>query len=126
MKSLLFVAGNKNKFMTKEELKTLEEDLTLRGYRMYRQDHKNSTYQWFKVFNKSCDEFANETYDYQIGVLVYDWTKFGRECTDYSIAYWGLLSLPEISKFEIEAADNKMAIEKFESIVEKVYNITKS
>jgi hypothetical protein len=65
--------------MTKEELNKIEREAEKLGYTKYNQRLLNSSYQYFKKFPK-----------YQIGLLIYDFSKFGVDNT-FSIMYQCML-----------------------------------
>ena len=69
-----------------------ESYLQEQGYRKYKQDHKKSDYQWFKSFDVTYDEDGDKVVGYQIGVLMYDNSKYD-EKFGKSLMFWAPLSV---------------------------------
>jgi len=110
----------------KEELEKFELELIEKGYKKYFSKYKNEDYCYWKSFGITYDEDNDKIIQYQIGLLVYDFSKYSNlpEFQEpFSVSYEFILGRNDkIDRVDLSISDIKLTIEKFEEISLNFYN----
>jgi len=104
--------------MDKKELALFETTLKECGYKKMNGHYKKEDYAWWKS-NKTGDET-----NYQIAVMVYDWSKYPKidEVNPISISYEFLLGPNNFDgRCDLSVSDENMTPAKFELIANDFY-----
>ena len=103
----------------KENLIEFEDSLITRGYKKYnRQKYKNSDYAFWKPFGLKQDDFGEKFIQYQIGVLIYDFSKYPQHTDTNPISCsfeFNLCDNSFASRADLSTTDEQMTISEFES-----------
>lgn len=120
----------------KETIIEFESYLISRGYKKYNQKNNNSDYTFWKSFGVSRDASGEKFIQYQIGVLIYDFSKYPQHTDVNPISCsleFNLCDNSFASRADLIVSDEQMTLNEFEDfsldLYEKMFaktNITKS
>lgn len=101
-----------------------EKKLMELGYKKYFQSFNKSDFCYWKKFEKSYDEYDDESAGYQIGVAFYDFSKFPQhtEKNSMHITFHLLMGNgAKVGRLDITISDDKMSLADFEEFSADFY-----
>jgi hypothetical protein len=109
-----------------EQLAKFELELVEKGYKRYNPKYRNEDYSYWKSFGITYDEDNDEIIQYQIGLLVYDFSKYNNLPEfqqPFSISYEFILGRNDkIDRVDLSISDTKLTVEEFEQVSLNFYN----
>lgn len=114
--------------MTREELETFEERLKENGYKKYN-GYNESDYTYYKSFGRGNNKYDEDRSNYQIGFLVYDFSKYANRDNHFKDNPYSIQPIIMVSRVIDERVDlevvsddvNKYDIERVESLAESFF-----
>ena len=107
-----------------EQCVAFEKILKERGYTKYVQHFKNEDYLYWKSFER----IERGKGGYSVGFAFYDFSKYP-QCpyeTTIAISFEYMLGVnPNIDRMDLTISDDRMTIEKFESLCKNFYDFSK-
>jgi hypothetical protein len=109
-----------------EQLAKFELELVEKGYKRYNPKYRNEDYSYWKSFGITYDEDNDEIIQYQIGLLVYDFSKYNNLPEfqqPFSVSYEFILGRNDkIDRVDLSISDTKLTVEEFEQVSLNFYN----
>jgi hypothetical protein len=116
--------------LTEKEFEVFEAKMIELGYSKSNFKLKSECFSFWKSFHKNFDEQGHKEIGYQLAFLVYDWRVHSQYDSiakkhPYAVQLEFLAGnkVSSLSRFDFTISDDKITIEKFEGIAEKIYQL---
>jgi len=110
---------------TQESIKEFEDNLSLLGYKKYKENYQSGDYIYWKSFDRQINEDGEKLGGYMVGFNVYDFSKFTQFTDVCNISVSPVFLLGRelgVDRLDIQITDELISVEQFEQFSKKFYD----